>query len=89
MPASTDLSYWQVLRQRRLAGFLGGDFVSKAGDGMLLVALPLQMLYTYDGGPASHRNRRGGRGALPPLCRDQPILRTRPTSVPASDGPDR
>ena len=50
MPASADLSYWQVLRQRRLAGFLGGDFVAKIGDGMLLVALPLQTLHTYAGG---------------------------------------
>lgn len=39
-----DLSYWQVLRDRRLALLLAGDAVSKVGDGMLVVALPLEAL---------------------------------------------
>ncbi len=37
-------SYRQVLRDRRLAFLLGGDVISKIGDGMVIVALPLQTL---------------------------------------------
>jgi hypothetical protein len=43
------MSYRQVLRDRRLAALLSGDVVSKVGDGMLLVALPLQVLASYTG----------------------------------------
>jgi MFS family permease len=37
-------SYWQALQNRRLALLIGGDMVSKVGDGMVIVALPLQTL---------------------------------------------
>lgn len=37
-------SYRQVLRERRLAVLLAGDALSKAGDGMVVVALPLETL---------------------------------------------
>lgn len=37
-------SYRQVLRNRRLALLLGGDVMSKIGDGMVVVALPLETL---------------------------------------------
>jgi MFS family permease len=47
LPAVSDRiehSYRQVLRDRRLAVLLGGDLVSKTGDGMNIVALPLLAL---------------------------------------------
>ncbi|HEX3811676.1 MAG TPA: MFS transporter [Mycobacteriales bacterium] len=37
-------SYWQALQNRRLTLLIGGDMVSKVGDGMVIVALPLQTL---------------------------------------------
>jgi MFS family permease len=37
-------SYRQLLRQPRLATFLTGDMVSQIGDGMIVVALPLETL---------------------------------------------
>ena len=40
-------SYRQVLRDRRLALLLGGDVISKIGDGMVIVALPLQTLRVH------------------------------------------
>ncbi len=45
----TDHSYRQVLRDRRLALLISGDMVSKAGDGMVIVALPLQTLRVHGG----------------------------------------
>jgi MFS family permease len=39
-----DDSYWQVVRNRPLALLIGGDMVSKVGDGMVIVALPLLTL---------------------------------------------
>ncbi|HVX42527.1 MAG TPA: MFS transporter [Mycobacteriales bacterium] len=45
----TQASYRQVLRRRRLAVFLAGDAVSKAGDGMVVVALPLQTQRIHGG----------------------------------------
>lgn len=48
MPTDS-LSYRQVLRERRLAVLLCGDILSKVGDGMLLVVLPLLVLRTYAG----------------------------------------
>jgi MFS family permease len=44
-----DHSYRQALRDRRLAALIGGDMVSKAGDGMVIVALPLQTLRVHGG----------------------------------------
>lgn len=41
--------YRVVLRNRRLSFLLFGDFVSKLGDGMLLVALPLLALRIHGG----------------------------------------
>lgn len=38
-------SYRQLLRRPRLAAFLTGDMVSQVGDGMIVVALPLQTLH--------------------------------------------
>ena len=49
MTVVADQSYRQVLRDRRLAGFLSGDVVSKVGDGMIVVALPLQTLRLHGG----------------------------------------
>lgn len=40
-------SYWQVLRQKRLAAFLTGDTVSKIGDGMSFIALPVLVLQIH------------------------------------------
>lgn len=44
MSGTAEHSYREVLRHRRLAIFLAGDVVSKVGDGMIVVALPLQTL---------------------------------------------
>lgn len=40
----SQLSYREVLRNRRLALLLAGDAISRTGDGMLVVALPLLVL---------------------------------------------
>lgn len=44
MPAPVPLSYAQSLRNPRLALFLAGDMLSRIGDGMTLVALPVLAL---------------------------------------------
>ncbi len=49
MSHPVERSYLQVLRNRRLAVLLGGDVMSKIGDGMVIVALPLQTLRIHDG----------------------------------------
>lgn len=41
-------SYWQVLRTKRLAAFLTGDAVSKVGDGMTFIALPILVLQIHE-----------------------------------------
>jgi len=46
-------SYWHVLRDRRLATLLGGDAVSKTGDGMSFVGLPLLALQLHGSVPAA------------------------------------
>lgn len=40
----TNLSYREVLRDRRLAGLLAGDLVASIGTGMLIVAMPVETL---------------------------------------------
>jgi MFS family permease len=47
------LSYWQVLRNRRLATLLAGDAISKTGEGMSFVALPLLALELHGSVPAA------------------------------------
>lgn len=47
MPARTQSSYAQVLRDPRLSLLLAGDAASKVGDGMLVVALPVQTLHSH------------------------------------------
>ncbi|GAA0951032.1 hypothetical protein GCM10009558_067390 [Virgisporangium aurantiacum] len=47
------LSYRQVLRDRRLATLLSGDVVSKMGDGMTFVGLPLLALELHGRMPAA------------------------------------
>lgn len=42
--AAEQRSYWQVLRNRKLATLLAGDAISKIGDGMTFVGLPLMAL---------------------------------------------
>lgn len=49
MSSPVEHSYWQALRNRRLALLLGGDVMSKIGDGMVVVALPLQTLRIHGG----------------------------------------
>ncbi|MBD8042646.1 MFS transporter [Arthrobacter sp. Sa2BUA2] len=44
MPAPIQLSYMQSLKNPRLASFLAGDMLSRIGDGMTLVALPVLAL---------------------------------------------
>ena len=44
MTGTHSLSYLQALRKPRLAAFLAGDLVSRIGDGMTLVALPVIVL---------------------------------------------
>jgi MFS family permease len=46
-------SYREVLRNRRLATLLSGDVVSKTGDGMTFVALPLLALQLHGTVPAA------------------------------------
>jgi MFS family permease len=46
-------SYREVLRNRRLATLLSGDVVSKMGDGMTFVGLPLLALELHGGVPAA------------------------------------
>jgi MFS family permease len=43
-PSTAELSYRQVLRNRRLAILLAGDAVAKIGEGMTFVALPVLAL---------------------------------------------
>lgn len=45
--AGAQQSYWQVLRNGRLATLLAGDAISKIGDGMSFVALPLLALQLH------------------------------------------
>jgi MFS family permease len=47
LPSVTGQSYRQVLRNKRLAALLGGDAISKIGDGMSFVALPLLALQLH------------------------------------------
>lgn len=49
---SEEWSYRRALANRRLAALLGGITISKVGDGMLLVALPLQALRIHGSVPA-------------------------------------
>ena len=51
--APPPLSYRQVLRDRRLATLLSGDVVSKMGDGMTFVGLPLLALELHGRMPAA------------------------------------
>ena len=44
MPNISSLSFLQALRNGRLALFLAGDLISRIGDGMTLVALPVLVL---------------------------------------------
>jgi hypothetical protein len=46
-------SYWQVLRDRKLATLLAGDAISKTGDGMSFVGLPLLALQLHGSVPAA------------------------------------
>lgn len=50
---TTPRSYREVLRNRRLATLLSGDVVSKAGDGMTYVGLPLLALELHGAIPAA------------------------------------
>jgi MFS family permease len=50
---SAPRSYREVLRDRRLATLLGGDVVSKTGDGMTYVGLPLIALEMHGAIPAA------------------------------------
>lgn len=40
-------SYWEVLRNNRLAAFLAADAASKIGDGMTFIALPILVLQIH------------------------------------------
>jgi predicted MFS family arabinose efflux permease len=51
--APAQLSYRQVLRNRRLATLLAGDAISKTGDGMSFVGLPLLALELHGSVPAA------------------------------------
>lgn len=44
MSRTLSLSYLEALKNKRLAAFLSGDLVSRIGDGMTLVALPVLVL---------------------------------------------
>jgi predicted MFS family arabinose efflux permease len=47
------LPYWSVLRNGRLATLLVGDFAAFTGNGMVIVALPLQTLQIHGAVPAA------------------------------------
>jgi predicted MFS family arabinose efflux permease len=47
------LPYWSVLRNGRLATLLVGDFAAFTGNGMVIVALPLQTLRIHGAVPAA------------------------------------
>jgi MFS family permease len=51
--AAAQLSYRQVLRDRKLATLLAGDAISKTGDGMSFVGLPLLALELHGSVPAA------------------------------------
>ena len=53
MPNISSLSFLQALRNRRLALFLAGDLISRVGDGMTLVALPVLVLRLPSDMPAA------------------------------------
>ncbi len=47
----TNLSYRDVLRDRRVAGLLLGDLLANAGTGMIIVAMPVQTLSIHGSVP--------------------------------------
>lgn len=48
---TTNQSYREVLRDRRLAGLLLGDLLASAGTGMIIVAMPVQTLSIHGSVP--------------------------------------
>lgn len=46
-----NLSYRDVLRNRRVAGLLLGDLLANVGTGMIIVAMPVQTLSIHGGVP--------------------------------------
>ena len=55
MSRTLSLSYLEALKNKRLAAFLSGDLVSRIGDGMTLVALPVLVLGLPSEVPAAVR----------------------------------
>ena len=49
--SAANLSYREVLRDRRVAGLLVGDLLANAGTGMIIVAMPLQTLSIHGNVP--------------------------------------
>lgn len=53
MTPSTNRSYREALRDRRVAGLLAGDLLANVGTGMIIVAMPVQTLSIHGDVPAA------------------------------------